>query len=445
MSIPLNKHLVDQKCTDFGLRNAYELGNINIRQLVGVVKEIEQASGEEFVHMELGEPGLASESIGIEAEHQALLSGKGAKYPVITGIPEIKHWGSEFIKAFVNLDIPEDCIVPTVGSMQGTFALNMTISQLDDKRDTVLFVDPCFPVQKQQCRVIGVKIDAFDLVNHRGAALEEELERHFKTGRIGAILFSNPNNPSWMCLTEEELQIIGRLATKYDVIVIEDLAYLNMDFREKRGLPYCPPYQPSVGRYTNNCVHLISSSKIFSYAGQRIAIVAMNPMLAHRKFPYIGKRYNNDGEFLRNFVYIVLYSLSSGATHSVQFAMAAMMQAACEGRLNFVEHTREYARRAEKIKAIMQKNGFHVVYDKDADERRVGDGFFFTFGYKDWTGSQLLNKLIYYGVSAIALSSTGASREGLRGCSSAIRDNQYEELDRRLAMFNEHYKNVKPE
>lgn len=438
---PLNKQLVDNICIDFGLRNAHELGAASIRQLVGVVKDIERATGEEFVHMELGEPGLPAERIGIEAEHEALLNGYGAKYPVITGIPELKHWGSEFVKAFVGLDIPDECIVPTVGSMQAAFALNMTMSQLDKKRDTVLFIDPCFPVQKQQCKVIGVRVDCFDVADYRGEKLAEELERHFKSGRIAAMLFSNPNNPSWMCLTERELEIIGQLATKYNVLVIEDLAYLNMDFRDKkRGVPYQPPYQPSVGRYTNNCVHMISASKMFSYAGQRGAIVAMNPALAHRCFPSLGERYGNDGQFLRNFVYIVLYSLSSGVTHSVQFAMAAMFKAACQGQLHFVENTREYERRAARIKQIMVKNGFHIVYDKDADGQEVGNGFFFTFGYKDWTGEKMLNKLIYYGVSAIALGSTGAQREGMRGCASAIREDQYALLDERLKKFNEDYK-----
>ena len=440
MSFPLNKQLVDQTCIDFGLRNAKELGSASIRQLVGVVKDIERATGQEFIHMELGEPGLPAEQVGIAAEHAALKAGCGSRYPIITGIPEVKHWGSEFVRAFLGLDIPTDCIVPTVGSMQAAFALNITMAQLDSQRDTVLFLDPCFPVQKQQCKVIGVRVDAFDVANFRGEALEKELERHFQSGRIAAMLFSNPNNPSWMCLTERELEIIGRLATLYNVLVIEDLAYLNMDFRDKdRGTPYEPPYQPTVGRYTNNCVHMISCSKMFSYAGQRGAIVAMNPYLAHRRFPSLADRYGNDGEFIRNFVYIVLYSLSSGVTHSVQHAMAAMFKAACQGKLDFVNNTREYARRAKIVKEIMLKNGFHIVYDQDADEQEVGDGFFFTFGYKDWTGEKMLNKLIYYGISAISLSGTGAKREGMRGCVSCIRDDQYELLDERLALFNRDY------
>ena len=436
MSFPLNKNLVDNTCLDFGLRNAKELGNASIRQLVGVVAEIERATGEKFIHMELGEPGLQAEQIGIQAEHEALLAGCGSHYPLITGIPEVKHWGSEFVKAFINLDIPEKYILPTVGSMQAAFALNLTASQLFSDRDTILFIDPCFPVQKMQCKVIGVKVDSFDVADFRGDRLHDELERHLSSRRVAAILFSNPNNPSWMCLTESELEVIGRLATKYNVLVFEDLAYLNMDFREKRGTPYEPPYQPSVGHYTNNCIHLISSSKMFSYAGQRVGMIAINPVLGRRKFHRLAQRYGNDGELLRTISYVTLYALSSGVCHSVQYGFAAMMRAACQGRLDFVNKTREYERRAAKVKEIMLRNGFHVVYDKDAEDKEVGNGFFFTFGYKDWTGEKLLNKLIYYGVSAISLSLTGAKREGLRGCASGIGDDQYEELDRRLAAFN---------
>ena len=131
---PLNKHIVDATCRDFGLRNAHELGSASIRQLVGVVKDIERATGVEFIHMELGNPGLASETIGIWAEHEALLHGCGSQYPLITGIPEVKHWGSEFVRAFLGLDIPDECIVPTVGSMQGAFALNMLVSQIDAEK-----------------------------------------------------------------------------------------------------------------------------------------------------------------------------------------------------------------------------------------------------------------------------------------------------------------------
>lgn len=445
MTFPLDKHIVDSICRQFGLRNFHELGNASIRQLAGVVKNIEQATGVEYVNMALGEPGLPASEIGIEAEHKALLNGCAAHYPIIIGIPEVKKWGSEFVRAFINLQRPPECILPTVGSMQAAFALNMMVIQLQEGKDTILFLDPCFPVQKMQCTVIGSRVDAFDIAEYRGAKLREELEKHLQSGRIAGILYSNPNNPTWSCLTEEELQIIGELATQYDAIVLEDLAYLNMDFRDPdRGNPYSEPYQPSVGRYTHNCIQLISCSKIFSYAGQRAAFVAIDPVLAKRVYPALGKRLHNNGELLQSFAYTFLYALSSGVCHSVQYGMAAMLQAACEGKLRYVENTREYARRAHKIKEIMQRNGFHIVYDKDAGGQAVGDGFFFTFGYKDWSGAKLVNKLIYYGVSAISLESTGACREGMRGCASSIREDQYEQLEERLRKFNEDYSQYDP-
>ncbi len=440
MQFPLDKHIVDSICYRFGLRNFHELGNASIRQLVGVVKHIEQSLGVEFVNMAIGEPGLPADMIGIEAEHQALLNGCASHYPNILGIPEVKKWGSEFVRAFINLQRPPECILPTVGSMQAAFALNMMLTQLQPGKDTILFLDPCFPVQKMQCRVIGTRVEAFDVADFRGDKLHDELERHLQTGRIAGILYSNPNNPTWSCLTDDELHTIGELATQYDAIVLEDLAYLNMDFRDpNRGNPYTAPYQPSVGHYTHNCIQLISCSKIFSYAGQRAAFVAIDPELGKRVYPALGERLKNNGELLHSFSYSFLYVLSSGVCHSVQYGMAAMLQAACEGKLRYVETTREYARRAKRIKEIMTRNGFHIVYDTDADGQPVGDGFFFTFGYKDWTGQQLVNKLIYYGVSAIALESTGAKREGMRGCASTIREDQYEQLEERLRKFNEDF------
>ena len=166
--------------------------------------------------------------------------------------------------------------------------------------------------------------------------------------------------------------------------------------------------------------------------------ILTDPKLSDRCYEGFAERYGNDGQFRRNFIFNILYVLSSGVPHSAQYALAAMFRAASDGRLDYVSHTREYARRAARVKEIMVRNGFHIVYDKDCD-KEVSDGFFFTFGYKDMTGEQLINKLIYYGISAITLAPTGSAREGLRGCVSMISDYQYDELDRRLRLFSQDY------
>jgi aspartate/methionine/tyrosine aminotransferase len=288
-----------------------------------------------------------------------------------------------------------------------------------------------------QAQVIGVKIASFDIAGYRGKALEEQLESFLAKGNICAILYSSPNNPTWMCLNDEELEIIGRLATKHDVVVIEDLAYMTMDFRRDMSRPFEPPFQPSVSKYTDNYVLLISASKIFSYAGQRIAVACISDALYNRGYDALKQRYGI-ARFGAAFAYIFLYSFSSGVSHSAQCAMAAMLKAACDGEYRFVEDIKEYAERTARIKEILLRNGFHIVYDKD-DAEPVSDGFFFTIGYKDMDGGELLKELLYYGISGIDLATTGGTRKGIRACSSNIRPHHYAMLEERLRLFNENH------
>ena len=414
-----------------------DIRTASIRQIGAVVRAAEARTGVEYIHFEMGIPGLPPSAVGVKAECEALKSGVASVYPIIDGIPELKQQASRFVKAFIDTDInPEGCS-PTVGSMQASFASLMLASQLDVKRDTVLYIDPGFPVQKMQAQVIGTKIASFDIADYRGKKLEAKLEEYFKQGNICAVLYSSPNNPTWMCLNEEELEIIGHLATKYDILVIEDLAYMTMDFRRNMGSPFEPPFQPSVSRYTGNYILLISASKIFSYAGQRIAVACISNTLYNRAFDALKQRYGI-ARFGAAFAYIFLYSFSSGVSHSAQCALAAMFKAACDGEYDFVKDIKEYALRTARIKEILLRNGFNIVYDKD-DAEPVSDGFFFTIGYKDMDGGELLKELLYYGVSGIDLATTGGVRKGIRACSSNIKPHHYAMLEERLRLFNENH------
>ncbi|MBQ2170068.1 MAG: pyridoxal phosphate-dependent aminotransferase, partial [Prevotella sp.] len=390
-------------------------------------------SGVEFIKMEMGIPGLPASQVGVDAQIKALEDGIAHSYPDIQGYPELKKEASRFVKAFINIDISPESCVPVCGSMQGTFASFLTCSQANPEKDTVLFIDPGFPVQKMQLQVMGVKYETFDVYDYRGDLLREKLESYLKTGRICAIVYSNPNNPSWICFREEELQIIGELATQYDAIVMEDLAYFAMDFRKDLSTPFEPPFQVSVANYTDNYILLISGSKAFSYAGERIGVTCISDKLFHRHFPALANRYEGL-PFGLVFSTRMLYALSSGTSHSAQYAMAAMLKAASDGTYNFREEIKEYGKRAHLLKKIFCKHGFYVVYDKDLDED-IADGFYFTIGYPGMTSGELAHELMYYGVSAICLITTGSHQEGLRVCTSFIADHQYDQLEERMAIF----------
>ena len=428
---PINKELIDNTIREHGIQ---DFAKATIREVKGVAAHAEKESGVEFIKMEMGIPGLPAAQVGVDAQIKSLQDGIAHSYPDIQGLPALKEAASEFVKAFIGVDInPEGC-VPVCGSMQGTFASFLTCSQADKKKDTVLFIDPGFPVQKMQLQVQGTKYETFDVYNFRGEKLGPKLESYLTNGNICAIVYSNPNNPSWICMTDDELRTIGSLATKYDCIIMEDLAYFAMDFRRDIR-PFQKPYQPSVANYTDNYILLISGSKAFSYAGERIGVTCISDKLFHRHYHDLAERYEGL-PFGPVFSTRMLYALSSGTSHSAQYAMAAMLKAAAESKFDFRSEIKIYGDRAHKLKEIFTRHNFYIVYDKDLDQP-IADGFYFTIGYPGMTSGELAHELMYYGVSAICLVTTGSEQEGLRVCTSFIRDEQYAALEERMAIFAE--------
>ena len=348
---PIPKHIIDDAIADYGIQ---DFAKATIREVKAVAAFAEKEAGVEFIKMEMGIPGLPAAKIGVEAQIQALRDGIANSYPDIQGYPELKKQASRFVKAFVGVDINAEGCIPVVGSMQGTFASFLLCSQADPKRDTVLFIDPGFPVQKMQLQVMGVKYETFDVYDYRGEKLAPKLESYLEKGNICAIVYSNPNNPSWICLTEDELKGIGELATRYDAIVMEDLAYFAMDFRKNLSRPFEPPFQATAARYTDNYMLLVSGSKAFSYAGERIGVVCISDKLFHRHFPALAQRYEGL-PFGMVFSTRILYALSSGTSHSAQFALAAIMKAACDGTYDFRSEVAVYGQRAHRLKEIFKR------------------------------------------------------------------------------------------
>ena len=339
--------------------------------------------------------------------------GVSSSYAPVAGIPELKFEISHFAKFFLDIDVdPEGCI-PTVGSLNGSYLTFLVAGALHPGKDTILFLDPGFPVHRQQVHALGLNARGFDIADFRGPKLEGALETQLADGRVAAMLYSNPNNPTWMCLTDDELQIIARVARRHDVLILQDLAYIAMDFRLDLGHPGEPPYQATVGRFTDEYALLISSSKAFSYAGQRVGMLLISNALFKREFPNLTLRFpfTHFGDAL---VLGALYTASAGVGHSAQCGLAALLKSANDGEFNFRSYVRGYATRAEAMKKIFLSHGFQIVYDTDLDQS-IADGFYFTISYPGFTGPELIAEFLRYGVSAISLESTGADRhQGLR-------------------------------
>ena len=436
MNTPLDYNIVTGAINEMGLG---DFSQATIRDLQGLSQTLEKKTGQQVIHLEMGVPGLKPSEIALKAEQEALANGCATMYPPNGGIPRIKKAASEFVKAFIGVEIEPLCCIPTTGSMQGTFATFMAIyhAMKGTGKDTVLLIQPGFPVQTTQCDVIGLKHVGLDIHGYRGDALIAKLDEMLSAGNINSIVYSNPNNPSWVCFTEEELKGIGELATKYDVLILEDLAYFAMDFRRDLSHPYEAPYQATVAQYTDNYVLWVSGSKAFSYAGQRIGVTCISNKLYHRVYEPLQQNFGV-GEFGNFFCNRLMYTLSSGSTHSVQHAMAALMEAACEGRYNFLDDVKEYGRRAKFLKDVLLANDFYLVYDNDMGAP-LADGFYCTVQYPGMNDLELTRELMYYGIAVFPLDTMGSTQQGVRICTSFFQKEQEPLFKERIELFKKNH------
>jgi len=433
---PLDKTVLNNIIKD----HEVDLNDIGIRELKRLVDNLANQYKVDFLHFEFGVPGIPADRLGPEEEIRVLTEDKKlpSTYPPFDGIPRLKKATADFVKAFLNIDVePENCI-PTVGAMHGGFIAQAIAGRRFKKAHTILYLDPGFPVNKLQTKFLGLKCDSIDLYDYRGELLAKKLEKKLSTGKIGAVLWSSPNNPTWLCLKDEELKMIGELLTKYDAIGIEDSAYFGMDFRFDYGVPNKPPFQPTVANYTDNYIIIISSSKMFSYAGQRIAVSIVSPKLSKKKYSNL-KNYYDTKSFGKAYVHGGIYPTTAGVPQSPQHALSALFEATCQGKYDYLNRVRTYGKRANEAKKIFLNNDFELLYDKDLDEP-IADGFYFTIKRNSMTGGELLRAMLLFGMSGIPMRPTGTKREGVRICVSLVPEEQYSELEKRVKALNNYLK-----
>ena len=174
---------------------------------------------------------------------------------------------------------------------------------------------------------MGIEWELFDIHDFRGEPLRAKLESFLSKGDIAAVVYSNPNNPAWICLEESELKIIGELATQYgcDCAGRPGLFLHGLPSR-RSACPYQPPFLYLRSHVTDNYILMLSASKIFSYAGQRIALACVSDKLFDTQYPALAARYEDSGVFGPTFIASIMYMITSGCTATTQYAMAEMLE-----------------------------------------------------------------------------------------------------------------------
>ena len=162
---------------------------------------------------------------------------------------------------------PDKQLIITPGT-QG--ALFLAMGSLIGQGDKVAIVEPDYFANRKiaqflDAEIIPVSLDYFGSDNKAGLDLKG-LEDAFKDG-VKVFLFSNPNNPTGVIYSPDEIRSIATLARKYGVSIIEDQLYSRQIFDGRAYTHLC-----AMDNKPENLITVIGPSKTESLSGYRLGI-----------------------------------------------------------------------------------------------------------------------------------------------------------------------------
>ncbi|MBD1423475.1 MalY/PatB family protein [Sphingobacterium chuzhouense] len=164
------------------------------------------------------------------------------------------------------LQVENDWIVATPGVMP---ALAAAVEALTSEGDKIIVQPPVYnhffiTVKQSHCEIVENNL-LYDNGNYQIDF--EDLETKAADPAVKLLLFSNPHNPAGRVWTKEELQRLGEICIRHNVIVLSDEIHSDLVYDDFKHVPFA-----SLGEiYAQNSLTFSSPSKTFNLAGLQVA------------------------------------------------------------------------------------------------------------------------------------------------------------------------------
>lgn len=215
-----------------------------------------QASGEDIVHLELGQPATPAPRGAIEAAQWAL-EAEPLGYTEAFGLASLRARIAEFYRLRHGVAVDAERIVVTTGS-SGGFVLSFLAAF--DAGDRVALADPSYPAYRNILLALGIE----------PVALPAELETRYQPsvelveragGKLDGLIVASPSNPSGTMLDASELEALANYCRDRGIRLISDEIYHGITYK-------CEAVTALT--YDSQAVVINSFSKYFSMTGWRI-------------------------------------------------------------------------------------------------------------------------------------------------------------------------------
>ncbi|MGN8647044.1 pyridoxal phosphate-dependent aminotransferase [Gracilibacillus sp. HCP3S3_G5_1] len=188
-------------------------------------KELKQA-GHDVIGLGAGEPDFNTPEHILEAASKAMYDGF-TKYTPAGGTVELKQAIQSKMKQDQGLDYDLDQIIVTIGAKHGLYTL---FQVLLNKGDEVIVPAPYWVSYPEQIKLAEGKPVVVDAKEENEFKLTPEQLENAITDKTKAVIINSPSNPTGVMYEKEELEALGEVCLKHDILIVSDEIYEKLTY-----------------------------------------------------------------------------------------------------------------------------------------------------------------------------------------------------------------------
>ncbi|PLT28363.1 pyridoxal phosphate-dependent aminotransferase [Peribacillus deserti] len=230
-----------------------------------------KSQGIDVIGLGAGEPDFNTPQHIIEAASASMNEGH-TKYTPSAGLPMLKSAIAEKLKKDQGLEYSASQIMVASGAKHALYTLFQAILDEDDE---VIIPIPYWVSYPEQVKLAdGQPVYVEGKEDHSYKMTAEQLEKAI-TPKTKALILNSPSNPTGMIYSREELQKLGEVCLKHNILIISDEIYEKLVYGNNEHISIAE-LSPEL---KENTIIINGVSKSHSMTGWRIGYAAGNEVI----------------------------------------------------------------------------------------------------------------------------------------------------------------------
>ena len=246
-----------------------------IFNIVNELKILARKNGHDIIDFGMGNPDQKTPDHIIKKMQECSDKDSVHRYSSSKGIPRLRRAISNWYEEKFNVSIdPEEEAIVTIGSKEGLAHLALaTLNQ----GDSVIVPSPAYPIHPYGAVIAGAEIIYINVHDDDDlffSSLDTAINNSWPTPKM--IIANFPSNPTTRCVDINFLTELVRIAKKYNIYLVHDIAYADIVFDD-----YKAPSILQVDGAKDTAVEFYTLSKSYNMPGWRIGFMCGNKKLVN--------------------------------------------------------------------------------------------------------------------------------------------------------------------